>query len=190
MCTDAFFVGFMERADKCLSALKRMRAGMRAEHRIGDRKKNVKKEMGSLFPSKKPKVEKCIVWRHRFNCLAYRDQLRIPTSDADKDELFRAGLGEKEIEFDNLDMSQEEFKESYCQLFRSSGKGGGFQFLKGLPNSRKLETLSMAVHSSPGHLKQRVGNARTYIRPVQRDLDLTATSDIPDGVSNYTCSLC
>ena len=46
-------------------------------------------------------------------------------------------------------------------------------FKIGKPNSRHLETLSMAVHTSPALLKQRVGNAKTYIRPVQRDLDLT-----------------
>ena len=91
MCADAFFVGFMERADRCLSALKRMRAGMRAEHRNGDRKKNVKEEMGSLFPSKKPKVEKFIVWRHRFNCLAYRDQLRVQPAMLIKMSSFRQG---------------------------------------------------------------------------------------------------
>ena len=40
-------------------------------------------------------------------------------------------------------------------------------FKIGKPNSRHLETLSMAVHTSPTLLKQRVGNAKTYIRPVQ-----------------------
>lgn len=35
----------------------------------------------------------------------------------------------------------------------------------------------MAVHTSPALLKQRVGTARTYIRPVQRDLDVTPLED-------------
>lgn len=49
-------------------------------------------------------------------------------------------------------------------------------------NSRNLEVLSMAVHTSPSILKQRVGSARTYIRPVQRDLDLTPLDDKTDVV--------
>ena len=44
------------------------------------------------------------MWKHRFVCLAYRDQVKIPTTDTDKDELLKAGLGEKVVEFDDLDM--------------------------------------------------------------------------------------
>ena len=54
--------------------------------------------------------------------------------------------------------------------------------LIGLPNSRNLEVLSTAVHKSPLALKQRVGVSKTYIRPVQRDLDLTPLSDDEDVV--------
>ena len=52
----------------------------------------------------------------------------------------------------------------------------------GLPNSRHLEVLSMSVHKSPLALKQRVGISRTYIRPLQKDLDLTQLSDDEDVV--------
>ena len=43
----------------------------------------------------------------------------------------------------------------------------------------------MAVHTSPAMLKQRVGVSRNYIRPVQRDLDLTAIEGTPEAVSIY-----
>ena len=62
--------------------------------------------------------------------------------------------------------------------------GGGFQFFKCAPNSRCLELLSSTTLSSPSILKSRVGNARTYIRPIQRDLDLSFTADLPTGVSS------
>ena len=39
------------------------------------------------------------------------------------------------------------------------------------------------VYSSPQSLRMRVGNARTYVRPIQRDLDLTPIEHIPGGVS-------
>ena len=41
----------------------------------------------------------------------------------------------------------------------------------------------MAVHASPSLLKQRVGKSRTYIRPIQQDLDLTPLDEPPIGVS-------
>ena len=120
--------------------------------------------MSSLFHSKKQKVEKArVVWRHRFVCLAYRDQERIPTVDAEKEELYRAGLGEKEkekekeIAFESTEMSQPEFCEVLFDHYHWLREGGGHQLLKGLPNSRNMEVLSVAVHTSPAVLKQRVG---------------------------------
>ena len=50
-------------------------------------------------------------WKHHFVCLGYFDQPKIPTTDTEKDDLFKAGLGEKEIEFSSLQMSSEEFKD-------------------------------------------------------------------------------
>ena len=40
-------------------------------------------------------------------------------------------------------------------------------------NSRELETLSSAAMSSPRKLRDFGGNSRTYIRPLQKDLDLS-----------------
>jgi len=51
------------------------------------------------------------------------------------------------------------------------------------PNSKLLEPLTKIVHSSPEMLKRRVGNARTYIRPLQMDLDLTPLNEITEQVS-------
>ena len=68
--------------------------------------------------------------------------------------------------------------------------GGGFQLLKCIPNSRTLEKLSMAVHTSLTLLKQRVGSSRTYIRPLQRDLDLTPVDESQEMVCIHTMCLC
>lgn len=40
----------------------------------------------------------------------------------------------------------------------------------------------MAVHASPSLLKQRVGGSKIYIRPLQRDLDITSVKDEADLV--------
>ena len=126
--------------------------------------------------------KKC-AWKHRFVCLANYDQPKIPTTDTEKDELFKAGLGEKEVEFPSLDMSAEEFTDVlYCTFPKLKG-GGGLELCRCIANSRNLEVLSSVVHSSPQHLKERVGNARTYIRPLQRDLDLSEVVELPLAVS-------
>ena len=54
-------------------------------------------------------------------CLAYRGQSRQPTTDADK-VLYQAGLGEKEIEFQSLDLSQLEFRELLYTHFPAEGR--------------------------------------------------------------------
>ena len=64
-------------------------------------------------------------------CLAYTGQERIPTTEFDKEKLYQAGLGEKEVVFDDLDLSEEDFKEVILQAFPRLRAGGGFRFLKG-----------------------------------------------------------
>lgn len=84
----------MEAADKALDALRRMRAGMIADRRV-EKRKRIKNEVSMLF-NKKLKVEKKrVVWRYKFVCLAHRDQDRIPTTDAEKEKLYQAGLWER-----------------------------------------------------------------------------------------------
>ena len=179
------FIGVMEAADKALFALNRIRAGIKADKRVANRQKRAKTEVSSLFrgpPNKKLKSDKKVAWRHKFVCLAYRDQERSPTTDSDKDELFQAGLGEREISFPSLDMNATDFKGVLLESFPKLKDGGGYQLLKGVPNSRTLEVLSLSVHTSPSLLKQRVGNSRTYIRPIQKDLDLSPIEDTIDAV--------
>ena len=184
-----FVGGVIQVANQALDALKRMKAGMVADKAV-DRKR-ARKEVCNLFHSKKKKVQSAskAAWRHKFVCLAYKDQARIPASDIDKEELYQAGLGEKEICFPSLNLTPEEFKELLYDQFPPLREGGGYQLLKCLPNSRVMEVLSPNVHASPALLKQRVGTSRTYIRPLQKDLDLTETvaETAPETVSYYSC---
>ena len=178
-------VGMVEQA---LGALKQMKAGLNAEKSRDKKKGKVRKEMSALYFSstnKRKKLEQP-QWKHKFMCLAYRDQVKIPTTDAEKDELFEAGLGEKEVAFDSVDVGPEEFREVLYQAFPQLRRGGGYQLFKCVANSRTLEPLSRMVYSSPQSLRTRVGNAKTYIRPIQRDLDLTPIEHIPGGVSLVT----
>ena len=178
------FKGVVHAADKAIDALQRMRAGIKADR---NKKRPIKDEISTLFRGKKAaRVDKKPVWKHKFFCLSYKDQERIPTSEYDKEELFQADLGEKEVEFHALDLSDKQFKEVLLSYFPRLCRGGGYQLLKGLPNSRKLEVLPSVVYSSPAALKQRVGNSRTYIRPIQRDLDLEPKGDTAETEVIYS----
>lgn len=155
--------GLTKAADRAVEVLKGMRRGI-------SNKRKPKSHIERLFPQCKKR--KGTTWKHRFVCLAYHDQEKIPTTDVEKDDLFKAGLGEKVLEFPDMDISREVFNEVLLEEYPKLSEGGGFELCKCLPNSRKLERLSDTVQFSPGMIKERVGNARTYIRPLQRDLCL------------------
>ena len=112
-------------------------------------------------------------------CLAYLEQ-QVPQKEAEKDKLFSAGLGEIELD---LDMNAEEFCSTIFEAYPQLKEGGGYKFFKCIPNSRRLEPLSGLVMQSPMMLKQRVSSARTYIRPLQRNLDTTPVRQLDEIVS-------
>ena len=169
-----YFYAVLSAASRCIRSMKQLKPELGKRHKA-------KEEVSSLFGKRKKDATKC-VWKHKFICLANCNQERIPTTDLEKDKLLMAGLGEKEIEFSNLTLSATDFRDLLYQHFPTLQEGGGFQFFKCKPNSRSLEQLSSTTLSSPSMLKSRVGNARTYIRPMQQNLDLTPIIELPGGV--------
>ena len=81
-----------------------------------------------------------------------------------------------------MDLNADEFRDVLYDHFPSLIEGGGFQFFKCTPNPCFMEQLSSTTLESP-MLKSRVGNSCTYIRPLQRDLDMSAVFKLPGGVS-------
>ncbi len=153
-----------------------MRAGTIAEERrMSIPKGQVKRSLKSLFKKDNKRSRHQIAWKHTFVCLAYKDQNRIPTTELEKDELYEAGLGTKDIEFFSINMNAEEFRDVLMQSYPKLREAGGFLLCKCHPNSRKLESLSKSVYSSPAALKERVASSKTYIKPVQKDLDLQSS---------------
>ena len=152
-----------------------LRAGMRAD------KRTKAYQAWSIHLVHRPiKVIKLATRKHKFFCLAYKDQEGFQPQILTRD---LPELGEKEIEFPKLDVSAEELKEIFLHLPRLH-QGGGYQLLKCMPNTYKFEPLSSGVYSSPAALKQCVGSSRTYLRPIQHDLDLEPAEDADDsGVS-------
>ena len=108
---------------------------------------------------------------NRFVCLSAVNQ-KIPTSTKQK-ELKLAGLGEKLITMSILDLGPEGVSEILMSSFPKLEDGSGFELCQCTPNTRTLSALPTELISSVILLKRRVKNSRTYIRPIQRNLDLT-----------------
>ena len=150
-----------------------------------------KREVGSGFgrailkKRKGPEYHKRVkrTFTHKFVCLNKCAEVAIPTLDREKDRLLEAGLGEKKITIPDIDCSVEEFRDVLFQEFPKLKDGGGFIFAKCQSNSRSLDLLSPLCVTSPRILRDRVGNSRTYILPMQRNLSLLPVCSLPSGVS-------
>ena len=109
-------------------------------------------------------------------CLANKDCPYLPKTAFEKLILGEAGLGNKEIEIPADCSSQRELRDLLVETFPCLKEGGGFELLRCLPNSTKLELIPSEFCITPRHLKACVGNGKVYIRPIQKDLD-TCTED-------------
>ena len=98
----------------------------------------------------------------------------MPTKSIEKFLLNEAGLGIKEVSFP-IDATHAEFKEIIYKAFPRLQEGGGFEFLKCLPNSKSLEVIPTSYYL-PKHLKGFIGNGKVFIRPLQRSLDVCLES--------------
>lgn len=138
----------------------------------------------SAFPLKSAqKCPRVSSWTHRFVCLSQCHQETIPTTEKDKDALLEAGLGEKRIVIPDVNSSAEDFRGVLYEAYPKLKYAGGFLFAKCRSNSRELEILPSLCLTSPRILQDRVGNARTYILPMQRNLDVSAVCNLSSGVS-------
>jgi len=83
----------------------------------------------------------------------------------------------------DVDVSAQGLHEELYEAFPKLKDAGGFMFAKYKSNS-SLEPLSSLCLRSPRTLRDRVENARTCIIPIHRNLDLSATYELPPGVSS------
>ena len=113
--------GLTKAADHPVEVLKGMRRGI-------SNKRKPKSHIERLFPQCKKR--KGTIWKHCFLCLAYHDQEKIPTTDVEKEDLFKAGLGEKVLEFPDMDISRGVFNEVLLEEYPKLSGGGGFELLQ------------------------------------------------------------
>ena len=85
--------------------------------------------------------------------------------------LKEAGLGEKGITFDKYS-DYEHFHYSLLKEFPKLSEGGGLQVLRSSEGRRNLDLVPIPTmgYDIP-HLKDCLGQAIAYVRPLQKDLD-------------------
>ena len=153
-----------------------------------------KKRKAALTSGASVKHSKSCRWTAKFFCLANKDATHVPTTVSAKEVLVEAGLGEKKVEVSDVECTPQEFHEVLLSAFPRLENGGGFELLRCVPNTRLLELISSSLAKSPKLLRQVIGNSRIYIRPIQKDLDITpieeqATSDeVSFNEYKHTCN--
>ena len=93
------------------------------------------------------------------------------------------------VVFPSLDADGEEFRDMLYMAFPELRDGGRFEFCKCIGNSTTLQVLSTSVHASLSLFKERVGSTKTYIRPLQCDLDMSILMELPMGVCTLYTTL-
>jgi len=111
-------------------------------------------------------------WTKLFVCLSRTNDQEVP-STSDKISLSFAGLGEKKIVFQKDGKASHVF-EKLIEEFPPLAEGGGFEILRTTENSaRKLTALPVPPGGyTVAYLKSILGQARGFIRPLQKDLCL------------------
>ena len=127
--------------------------------------------------SNQPKHPRVQSWTHKFVCLPKTEQARLPTTIKERNEIVLAGLGEKKITIPDITCGSQKFTEIIYDAYPKLQKGGGFELLKCNQSSRELDLIPFSISYSPQLLKEKMGTAKVYIRPIQMDLDLAPQKD-------------
>ena len=110
-------------------------------------------------------------WTKQFYCLAYCDQEHVPVSEEELDELYHAGLGLKKITIPDINaVSNSHFRSVIMENFPPLQEAGGFDFLRCVPNTKRLEPFSQLAQTNPQVLQERAHKSKVFVRPVQMDL--------------------
>ena len=129
----------------------------------------------SVSVPRKSKKRKLQLWEHCFCCLASTTQCS-PPGPMDRGRLMQAGLGGKTLSFmESIDA--EDLHHDLLEAFPKLRAGGGYELLR--TSERNNHTLDVIPPPLSGYtvayLKSVARQAKIYVRPLQKDLDLTPT---------------
>ena len=163
-----------EKAAKALKGLKSVKEEVAKEHRSNFASyTSTKRKQPFLCRSVKKRHKLSTSWTHTFVCLAGCNSCKVPGTVWERELLREAGLGEKKILFPDSECSAEDYKQELCDSYPRLLDSGGFELMRCCSNSRNLEPLPHVVLQSPKATQECVGRSKVYIRPIQRDLDIT-----------------
>ena len=135
--------------------------------------------MAGYIPAKKMFVPK-ETWTHDF-CLLGRQEENITPSRERLNKLLDAGLGKAHLSI-KKNASHEEWACALEERFPKLKSGGGFEVLRAEGGGGGQRQLRLVYPGAFGyrapHLKDRLGQALAYIRPLQADLD--EEPDVPE----------
>ena len=110
-------------------------------------------------------------WTKQFYCVAYCDQEHVPVTEEELDELYHAGLGLKKITVPDMNtIGNSSLRGIIMDNFPSLREAGGFDFLRCIPNTKRLEAFSEVAQTNPHILQERAQKGKVFVRPVQKDL--------------------
>lgn len=141
----------------------------------------------SASSSRRNKKRKIQTWEHTFICLSKMSQCS-PPSPMDRGRLMQAGLGAKSLcILEHTDA--EDLHHELLDLFPKLQAGGGYELLRTSQESnRNLEVIpSPPSGYTVSYLKGVVGQAKIYVRPLQKDLD---DSPLEEGDAVSCALLC
>ena len=113
-------------------------------------------------------------WQHVFVCLSQVGQF-MPPDTTERVRLAQAGLGEKRI-CCSYDSGVDELHQELLAAFPPLRGGGGYEFLK-LDEACRRQLSVVPPPPGQTYLKAVFLQARIFIRPLQKNLDLTAVAD-------------
>ena len=94
-------------------------------------------------------------------------------TDDELDELYHAGLGLKKIAIPDMNaVNNSSFRKIIIDSFPLLKHSGGFEYLRCIRNSKRLELFSELAQSNPKVLQECSQKGKIFIRPVQSDLVL------------------
>ncbi|XP_062399430.1 uncharacterized protein LOC134089117 isoform X2 [Sardina pilchardus] len=155
---------------------------------------SVRSPRTSFAPRRRSAVMAHSSYTHTFCCLASCSQAVVP-SRCEKEQLARAGLGEKRLHFQGNENSSEELSVSVLETFPKLASCGGFELMRviGASRSRDLVVLPcIGTGYTTRFLRSpeaAVGQAILYVRPLQEDIALEV-HDEPAGGPLVQCLRC
>ena len=129
----------------------------------------------SVSVPRKAKKRKLQFWEHCFCCLASTTQCS-PPGPMDRGRLMQAGLGGETLSImESADA--EDLHHDLLEAFPKLRAGGGYELLRTSErNNRTLDVIPPPLSGyTVAYFKSVAGQAKIYVRPLQKDLDLTPT---------------